>query len=76
MLLDDRRAMLRKLERKTVVVFVEKPMRPGGSIVGDFWKIVFGDWELTCSANWRGRVRRSGVNVFGELERSCSVIRR
>ena len=35
---------------------------------GDFWRNCFWRFlESTCSVNWRNRVRRSGVNVFGEL---------
>ena len=35
---------------------------------------MFGDRELTCSANWRNRARRFGEIVLGDLEESCLAI--
>ena len=35
---------------------------------------MFGELEMSCVANWRGRVRRFGEIVLGDLEKSCSAI--
>ena len=75
MLFDDRRAMLRKLKVQHRRCFCRKNLRvPEEAWWTIFGKIVFGDWELMCSAIWRNRARRFGGIVLDDLEESFSAI--